>query len=524
MKVRWNGSDRGAVNRPAPRLYGLEAIPAALALLGRLTVATVGWAQPIPPTPIPEGFLASPGATATPFVGQAGKGARVSAARVPRHPFMARNARSNLHNDAFMTDTYKRKGPSGVSMERLSMFTGGGVCASVTFDARGRIVTVCINNGGKPFLKLIDAKTLSELASLELPPKPASPNPYQDFTGGGYFYLDNKKRAVLFTADHHVSIVALTGGKSAPPAFAVEQDYDLTSVIASDDKSTSLLPDWSGRIWFVTLNGIVGVIDPGSGQVQTSATGEQIENSFAVDDTGGVFIVTDQALYRFDADANGAPSITWREVYQNSNIAKPGQVNAGSGTTPTLLGKEWVAITDNADPMNVVVYRRQRNVTGARLVCEQPVFATGASATENSLIGADRSLIVENNYGYTGPLVTVSGLSTSPGIERVDINADGNGCHLVWHSDERAPTVVPKLSLKTGLIYTYTKDPEPGPTYADPWYLTAIDFATGQTKWKQLAGTGLYFNNNYAPVTLGPDGSAYIGVLGGLVKLRDTAP
>ena len=30
------------------------------------------------------------------------------------------------------------------------------------------------------------------------------------------------------------------------------------------------------------------------------------------------------------------------------------------------------------------------------------------------------------------------------------------------------------------------------------------------------------YNNNYAPVTLGPDGAAYVGVLGGLV--RDKAP
>ena len=42
--------------------------------------------------------------------------------------------------------------------------------------------------------------------------------------------------------------------------------------------------------------------------------------------------------------------------------------------------------------------------------------------------------------------------------------------------------------------------------------------------WKQPAGDGLGFNNNYAPVTLGPDGTAYVGVLGGLVALRDRTP
>ncbi len=397
-------------------------------------------------------------------------------------------------------------------------------CASRTFLSRTRILTVCVLAGGYPVLRLLDARSLDQLAALDLPPKPPSANPYQDFSGGGYFYLDNKNRAALFTADHHISIVKVTGLRSTAPAFSVEHDYDLTAVIPNDDKATSLLPDWSGRIWFVTLNGVVGTLALGTGAVHTLATGEQIENSFAVDDTGGVFIVSDRALYRFDADAGGAPAVTWSEVYQNSGITKPGQVNAGSGTTPTLLGSEWVAITDNADPMNVVVYKRQRDVVGSRLVCEQPVFAAGASATENSLIGINRSLIVENNYGYTDPSVTAGGGSTAPGIERVDIDEDGSGCHLVWHSDERAPSVVPKLSLSRGLVYTYTKDPEAGPTHADPWYLTAIDFETGATKGKHLAGTGAWFNNNYAPVTLGPDGSAYVGLLGGLVRSSDSVP
>jgi hypothetical protein len=81
--------------------------------------------------------------------------------------------------------------------------------------------------------------------------------------------------------------------------------------------------------------------------------------------------------------------------------------------------------------------------------------------------------------------------------------------------------VVPKLSARNGIVYTYTKDPTGG---ADAWYLTALDFATGRTLYKRLGGEGLGFNNNYAPVTLGPDGTAYVGALGGLVALRDKTP
>ena len=44
--------------------------------------------------------------------------------------------------------------------------------------------------------------------------------------------------------------------------------------------------------------------------------------------------------------------MTWREKYANTGETKPGQTSPGSGTTPTLMNDDWVAITDNADPMN----------------------------------------------------------------------------------------------------------------------------------------------------------------------------
>jgi hypothetical protein len=177
---------------------------------------------------------------------------------------------------------------------------------------------------------------------------------------------------------------------------------------------------------------------------------------------------------------------------------------------------EYVTITDNADPINVVVYRRG---DGGE-VCRAPVFAQGQSSTDNSLIVTDRSIVVENNHGYTGPASTQNGQSTVGGVERVDVLPDGS-CRKVWHSGERAPTSVPKLSLAGGLVYVYTKEPREDGN--DAWYLTAIDFDTGATVYKRLAGEGLGFNNNYAPITLAPDGDAYVGVLGGVVRLADAS-
>ena len=206
-------------------------------------------------------------------------------------------------------------------------------------------------------------------------------------------------------------------------------------------------------------------------------------------------------------------------------VKKPGQFDAGSGTTPTMMGREYVSITDNADPMNVVVYRRAKRLgrdrRGRRLrrtVCEQPVFAKGASATENSLVGTGKSMIVENNYGYApAPDATSGGRTTSPGIARVDIRRGGRGCHIIWNSKEVSPSVVPKLSLRNGLVYAYTK-PAGKP---DAWYLTAMSYRSGRTVWRKLVGTGLYFNVHYAGLAISPRGVIYSGVLGGTVAVAD---
>jgi hypothetical protein len=490
---------------------------------GTAALATAAWvlfaaapAGAAPPQPIPEGPAASSLAR---FIGGPFTPQPVVSPDPPRNPFMAPNGRPELHVDAYQTDVHQGLGPLGNGTTRLDTFLEGD-CGSVTFDSQGRIVTVCVGVEG-PKLALLDPHTLETLALMPLPPRQpgtgGSAGIFNDFAGGGYFYLDNQDRAVIPTTTRHIYVV----DETPAPGFSIEHDYDVSgSLASSSDKIISALPDWSGRIWFASIQGVIGTIDPASGAVHTLPLGEPISNSFAVDETGGVYVVTTKALYRLDADGSGTPVVTWREIYQNSGIAKPGQSDAGSGTTPTLMGRDYVSILDNADPMNVVVYRRAKGVSGSRLVCTSPVFDKGASSSDQSLIGTATSMVAENNYGYTGPTATQNGATTKPGLQRVDIDADGNGCHTVWRSNEIAPTIVPKLSAAAGLVYTYTKDPQPN--NADAWYLTAIDFRTGRTVYKALGGEGFGHNNNYAPVTLGPDATAYVGVLGGLVALRDT--
>jgi hypothetical protein len=491
--------------RLATRLTALSAIALCCA-------AATAAAAPIPDAGLPS-LPDFSGSAATPH--------KVKRSHPPQNPHMAANPGSNIHNDTWMTDAYPGAGPLGNDLVATSEAKTPSLCGSLAFDSQGRIVSVCPSSVAPPQARIIDPVTLETISSLDLPQAADSPGTktYQNFTGGGYFFLDQKDRMWVATKTDHLFVI---GEGADGNTLTVTKDYDLTSALdATTERITSALPDFNGLIWFISkTNGKIGTLNPKTGAIKVLRTGEEIENSFAVGDDG-VYIVSDKRMYRLKAGKSGRPRIVWKAGYENSGIVKPSQVDAGSGTTPTIMDNGYVAITDNDSPrMNVVVYRTAKKLHGQkRKVCQQPVFADDASATENSLITAGRSLIVENNYGYQDPFGPNTGAVTEPGYARVDLKKNGKGCKLVWtNHDARAPTVVPKLSTKTGLIYGYTRPPD---TLAQGYYWTAIDFATGKTQWMKYAGSGLSFNNNYAGIALGSDGTAYLGTIGGIIALRD---
>ncbi|WP_125262435.1 hypothetical protein [Streptomyces alboflavus] len=467
----------------------------------------------------------------------------------PQHPHLAANGRSGMHADAAGSGTYPWNGPLGhqprVTSEKMAAL--GGECATVTFDKDGRIVTVCGTFSGF-LVKLLDPGTLRTLAEYKLPQRPSTIEAitrldfskiFKDTSGGAYSYLDDEDRLVLADSRQHIVRLAHEQAPDGSRRFVVEDDWDLTAHVPHDcvswtnlypsgtcDPVTSVMPDWDGRIWWVTRQGRVGTVDPDSGAIRSVRLGgEEIQNSFSVAEDG-VSIVSDHALYSFEAAVDGTPKVLWRQTYDRGTGTKPGSVNQGSGTTPDLFGtdEDYVAITDNADDrMHVLVYRRDPDVPeDRRLVCEVPVFGSGASTTDNSLISHGDSLVVENNYGYENITSLTFGRSVVGGVSRIDVRADGSGCDTVWESPVRSPSTVPKLSTTNGLLYFYTK--EPHRLGIDAWYLTAVDFRTGEPRWKRLTGTGVAYDNNWAPVTLGPDGTAYVGVFNGLVAVRDASP
>jgi streptogramin lyase len=103
------------------------------------------------------------------------------------------------------------------------------------------------------------------------------------------------------TFDSRGRIVTVCVGLDGPRLLLMDpQTLDLTGAVPLGDKVISALPDWSGRYWFASSKGVMGTVDPANGAVKSLPLGEDISNSFAVDNPGGVYAVTQQAMYRLE--------------------------------------------------------------------------------------------------------------------------------------------------------------------------------------------------------------------------------
>lgn len=480
-----------------------------LAALAGLLPSAAG-SSPLPIPPLPTDLLTEP------FSGTPATARPLPHEPIPQNPVLAPNGSNSMHDDAYASDAYEVSGPLGRDLQVRSASYGVSECATVAFDSRGRIVGLC--GGLEGFtLRLVDPTTLAPIATLRTSTRDllSLSNPFSDICGGTYFYLDKDDAAYVLTTDKQIWKVQV-----GPAGFTRTATYDVAAQVPGDDCVVATMPDWSGRIFFATQQGRIGVVDPQSGAVRTMQfAGEGIFNSLAGDETGAVYVVTTHRLAAVEADAAGAPVVRWSQTYDRGSRTKPGQLSQGSGTTPTLIGHDVVAITDNADPRMHVIFYRRTGSGGDREICRVPVFGDDASATENSLAYAGgRSVIVENNYGYAGVQSTVLGRTTAPGVARVDLADDGS-CRVAWTSPVSAPTSVPKVSLGNGLLYVYTKPASL--LLDDSWYLTAIDVRSGATQWSQRTGNGIQWNNHYASIYLGPDGAAYVPTVAGLIRFQD---
>src|SRR5690606_36397109 len=119
--------------------------------------------------------------------------------------------------------------------------------------------------------------------------------------------------------------------------------------VPEGDKLTACVPVWdeSGAApayWYTTQGGTVGVVGERADAHISLPLGERIQNGIAVNQRGA-FVVSTHALYHLSFD-DGNVNTCWRRPYERGAELKPGQIDLGSGTTPTLMGSRFVVIGD----------------------------------------------------------------------------------------------------------------------------------------------------------------------------------
>ena len=357
------------VTRPPPR-------PVLLLLCALLAAPALASAAP----PIPQDPAEIAGLDT--FSGRVAKPQPVRAPSVPRHPFMAANGRSNVHNDAYQTDTYRNQGPLGRATRTFSQFFGGpiglGSCGiTIAFDRRGRLVTTCVTAAS-----VVPAPDEPADARHDRPDPAARPRDPARADA-----LRGHRRRLLLPRPQ-----GPRGGVDRPPdprpSLSTNGKWRRVKTLrpergAPRRRAAQLGPAGLGGAALVRVaqprhrgrhrSEAAAACSARAARARPSAT-----RSRSTTPAASSWSPTGRSTASTPA-RGGRPKVSWRVPYDNVGIKKPGQFDAGSGTTPTLMGRRYLSITDNADPMQVVVMRRERRLRRGvrRLVCEQPVFEQG---------------------------------------------------------------------------------------------------------------------------------------------------
>lgn len=477
----------------------------ALFTTGLLAVAVLAASVAVsPPT-----WAADHGAGQVPVPGSLG----------PQNPFMASGGTGTPHNTAQSSNATEQPGPGAGPVTSTMVLTGAS-CPSILLDRNGYVIAYCLdqvlaNDTFEYSLRLLTPDGTTVLATLSLPP-----------TGqyGVYFYLDPHGRVVLGTGDGHILRIADWRSADGRWHLGIVNDWDITKAVTAHcggvpgcDYVVSVKPDWAGRIWFSTTNGVVGTLNPASGVVAATLlpAGEQVTKDIS-SSPAGVALASDFAVYLFRAGPDGTPQLIWREAYSRGSGIKPGQLIDGTGTSPTFFGAgtdQYVTIVDNAVPREHMLIYRVAGSEPDRLVCAIPLFQPGASATDDTSIAIGDTVITANTYGYS----YFGGTTALPGgMTRVDVRPDGTGCDVGW-TNPVSTIVMPKLSVRTGYIYTVERTATAkGPAYS----FVVIDAQDGHTVSTTLLGSsaqlyeGLQFDG-----MLSPDGADFQSTIAGIFRI-----
>ena len=296
---------------------------------------------------------------------------------------------------------------------------------------------------------------------------------------------------------------------------------------------------YDGWVAFATAGGTVGVVARDFSDYRLLQLGpdDEISNSIAVDEQGGIYVVTSRKMYRVQwtgtkltlDPAAGA----WTADYETGGDPAAGRLGQGSGSTPTVMGTgemdKFIVITDGQKLMHLVLFWKDEIPANwspiapgkdPRMAAEVPVTfgdpeAESSVSEQSVLVYGYGAVVVNNDYGIdgSGMEAVLSGM-VAFGVEKFVWNPKTRKLTSAWANPAiPCPNGIPSLSAATGLAYCIGKRGE-------NWTLEGIDWENGQSVFSRVTGNTNVYNSVYAAAEIGPDHNVISGTFQGIVNVR----
>ncbi|MEH6605029.1 MAG: hypothetical protein V7711_05580 [Pseudomonadales bacterium] len=266
--------------------------------------------------------------------------------------------------------------------------------------------------------------------------------------------------------------------------------------------------------------------------------GEWVENSIAVDDKNGIYVVTSQKMHKLvwtgselsQQESDGAWATEY-DVMPEGEAWELGAASHGSGTTPSLLGfgddeDKLVVISDgSAEGANVVAFWRDEipadftqkpGTKSARIADQIPLTISKTTIEASPVVYGNGVLVVNSTYPEPSPIprdliasAFASGVTrpAPTGIQKYDWLPDENRFVATWSLNDVDNTdwMPPAVSDANGLVYIANKKDQTYEYFAADWETGEIkatwEFPNNSVLWNTWGGITVFL----------PDGDLLLG-------------
>lgn len=481
-----------------------------------------------------------------------------SALALPQNPWLANSPWPVSHQHPYAQASSPLPGPASAVRLGTPQFVSTGfinitLAMSPLYPNGSRVYWG--SNPGSVYKLAVVNGMLKNLASLNKPGDALSN--IATPTSGAYTMVDMEN---TFYTVQGTTLLAYRDANPAQPASPVVLARQFTlpsSLVRSGDAIVGVNMLWDGSIALATRNGVVAVVSHNFLQVRALTLGsgdEEVSNSIATDENGGIYVVTSKAMYRVQWTGNDvslqSATGAWRAEYSAGTAGTGGgRLGAGSGSTPTLMGtsnQKFVVITDGAAVANLVLLWRdaipadwQPIAPGKdrRIAAELPVnfgdpSRKATSSEQSVLVSGYGAVVVSNDYrnveqlsGSTGtPLIDQiknglivfmsGGTSVQPwGVQKFEWDTSARTLRSAWvRNDVSCPNSIPSMSEVSNRFYCIG-------AFIGSWTVESLDWSSGGNHFRKFIGILPRWNSFYSATELTGDGGIIYGTYNGAAYL-----